>query len=84
MEDQMTTHQECYGHLYRTELTHGNAQETVGAVFHRNASQAGMATLSPRIDVDLDAWDACRECPEFSGCLQLSASKLLIELYARH
>ncbi|MDX2151721.1 MAG: hypothetical protein SFV54_13365 [Bryobacteraceae bacterium] len=80
----MNTHRDCYGNLYRTALSPRQGQEIAGAVFRLKPSQPGTAALPPGIDVDLAAWDACMRCPESSGCLQLSASKLLVELYVGH
>jgi hypothetical protein len=32
-----------------------------------------------KVAVDIAAWDACRECPEFDGCYKLSFGRLALE-----
>ncbi len=50
-----------------------------GKVFSLLLERAGeMFRCNRKVSGDIEPWDACRKCPEFESCYQLSMGKLLL------
>lgn len=76
-------HESCYGRLFPEMLFVPNDRRVQGKVFSLTLTTAGGLWRSGRqVDTDMDQWDACRACPDFDGCYQLSMGKLALEAAA--
>ena len=75
-------HRECYGHLFPDLEATGN--EPKGRVFSLSIPPV-MGMMRPRAEarVNVEEWDHCRKCEEFSHCLDLSTAKLALQVAAR-
>jgi hypothetical protein len=80
----MKEHMDCYGKLFPSRSWRQSGRERPGAVFGYVFPQPGTVALPPEITADLEEWDRCTECREFSTCWQLSAAKALLEISARN
>lgn len=77
------THQTCYGNLFRSSGWHRSGNQPADSVFAFSYRQPGTVRFPPEISVDLEAWDRCMACLEFSTCLQLSTAKITLEAAVR-
>jgi hypothetical protein len=80
----MSEHMPCYGKIFPSNAWRQSGKDRPDAVFGYVFQQAGTATRTPEITVDLAAWDHCVQCPDLSSCHQLSIAKLLLEMAARN
>jgi len=80
----MKDHIPCYGKLFPSTLWRQSGKERADAVFGYVFQQRGTVARPPEITVDLEAWDRCTECREFSTCCQLSAATTIVEMAVRH
>lgn len=76
----MNDHRQCYGNLFPSNGQERNGKDRAAPVFLLLEKPWGMVRPPPDIAVDLDAWDRCVKCHEFSTCTQLSCAKLLLEM----
>ena len=80
----MKNHKACYGELFPSRSWRGSGKERADGIFGYVYQQPGTVALPPGISVDLEEWDRCTECREFSTCWQLSAAKALVEMSVRN
>ena len=80
----MTNHRPCYGNLFPSLNWRESGKQRPDSVFGYVYGQPGTVRYPPDITVDLEAWDRCTVCQEFSTCLQLSAAKITLEAAARN
>lgn len=80
----MQEHKPCYGKLFPSITCPRPGKEHPGAVFGYLIKQWGTVAHAPEVSVDVEAWDRCFECQEFSSCRQLSAAKILLEIAVRN
>ncbi|QDV67998.1 hypothetical protein Poly24_17040 [Rosistilla carotiformis] len=72
-----TEHKACYGNIFPRHIGSG---DPVGKVFSiRTEPSSGMIRTKPRVETDVKQWDACRKCPEFESCYQLSMASIAME-----
>lgn len=80
----MTNYQPCYSNLFPSLAWHQAGKERPDGVFRFVYRQPGTVTFPPDITVDLEAWDRCTACQQFSTCLQLSTAKITLEAALRN
>lgn len=80
----MTDHRPCYGKLFPSLTWRQSGKERPDSVFGYAYQQLGTVRLSPHVTVDLEAWDRCTLCREFSTCLQLSTATVCLETAVRN
>ncbi|QDV58742.1 hypothetical protein Mal33_47670 [Rosistilla oblonga] len=72
-----TEHKTCFGKIFPRRVGSG---DPMGKVFSiRNDESHGMIQSKPHIETDIKQWDACRKCPEFESCYQLSMATVAME-----
>ncbi len=75
----MNDHRECFGTMYPDELHVHNEKPQRGKVFSILLNRAGSLGQCSRVTTaDINAWDECRECPEFDECYKFCKAKLLL------
>jgi hypothetical protein len=79
-ENLIGRHMPCYGKLFPSVHPPAARTERTGAVFGYAFEPPGAVSLAPAVTIDLDAWDRCVQCPEFSNCRNLSSAKLMLEM----
>jgi hypothetical protein len=73
-------HKECFGTMFPDTLHLHTNQECKGKVFSsRLESATGWVRSGERIDADIEEWDDCQQCPEFTSCFQLCLAKVALE-----
>ena len=80
----MESHMSCYGKMFPSTAIRQPGKERPAAVFGFLPQQPGTVTLPPDITVDIDAWDRCVQCRDFSTCQQLSTAKVMLEMAVRN
>ena len=80
-----TTHKTCYGTMFPDVLRPKKDETIKGTVFDYTLTTAGgTCTGDRRVSVNTDAWDSCRQCPEFQDCYALSLAKLSLAAAITH
>lgn len=73
-------HKECFGTMFPDTLHLRTNQECKGKVFSaRLETASGWIRSGERIDADIEEWDDCRQCSEFTSCFQLCLAKVALE-----
>jgi hypothetical protein len=80
----MTEHRPCYGRLYPSMNWRQSGKEQPDGVFGYVFQSPENRQVPPEITVDLEAWDRCAECREFTSCLQLSTARITLEAAVRN
>ena len=76
----MNEHPECFGTMFPGVLHIPNDQDVKGKVFSVLLERAGgLWRCNREVTADIQAWDACRECPDFDICYRFCTAKLLLE-----
>ena len=71
---------ECYGNMFPSVNSPRTDMPLRGRVFSAELDRAGgMAIVTRRTRVDLDAWNECVACEQFDHCYKLSMAKLALE-----
>lgn len=50
-----------------------------GKVFSVLARSSGIGIQNREIQADPQAWDACRQCPEYSSCYDFSMARISLD-----
>jgi len=75
-----TEHRECFGTMFPDDLHLRNDVPNEGKVFTVRMDLAGGMMRSDRsIDIDIEQWDECQQCPEFDSCYKLCLAKVTLE-----
>jgi hypothetical protein len=74
----MSTHAACYGRLFPDLAQLDDSTPAEGKVFAVQQQRSGMYGQQRRIAIDHEAWDACRQCPDFRACYDLSVAHILL------
>jgi hypothetical protein len=80
----MTGHRPCYGKLFPSVTWRQCGSERPDGVFSYVYQQPGSVRRRPDIRVDIEAWDRCLECRDFSSCIQLSTATITLEAAVRN
>ena len=75
-------HKECFGKMYPDDLHLRDNMPNKGKVFavYLSSSYGVTTTRTDRqIEVDVDEWDDCQQCPEFESCYKLSLARVALE-----
>jgi len=75
-------HKECFGKMFPDDLHLRTNVPNEGKVFTVRIESIGgtMPVHSDRsIDVDIEQWDDCRQCPEFDSCYKLCLARVTLE-----
>ena len=75
-------HKECFGKMYPDDLHLRNNEPNKGKVFTvlLNSVDGVINTRTDRlIEIDVDQWDDCQQCPEFESCYKLSLARVTLE-----
>jgi hypothetical protein len=75
----MTERRACYGTLFPDVMPPVAPGVQAGRVFSFELTSIGLARGERRVDVDLEAWEKCVECPDFDSCYRLSSGKLMLQ-----
>ena len=71
-------HRECYGRIFPDLDTGSN--EPKGHVFGIKFSPAiGMVRPRAEAQVNIEEWEECLKCEEFTHCLDLGTSRLVLQ-----
>lgn len=73
-------HKSCYGTMFPSVLQPDTDKVVSGKVFSYELRRAGGMFVAHRsVTVNMEAWDECRQCPEFDHCYQLCMGKFSLE-----
>jgi hypothetical protein len=75
----MNTKPECYGKMFPSIVETAHNKPVAGKVFGYEVDYPGQVVHKRAAIVDGDAWQHCLECPDFTGCYQLSTGTMLME-----
>jgi hypothetical protein len=75
-------HKQCFGKMFPDDLHLRSNVPNEGKVFAVRIESVGgiMPARSDRtIDMNIEEWDDCQQCPEFDSCYKLCVGKVTLE-----
>ena len=70
---------ECYGKMFPDLLELRLNAENKGRVFGFIVKKFGLGVQERKMSVDKSAWEACKACPEYRTCYDLSFGQFMLE-----
>lgn len=69
----------CFGTIYPDLEQTQFGKPMVGKVFRICVSSRGAGHRDRKLEIDLDAWQDCQQCPDFRNCRDFSNAKLRMQ-----
>lgn len=73
----------CYGNLLPNLETLTGNRPCQGTALSVTVRSAGIGVQSREVNVDLDAWDNCQQCPSYRSCYDLSLAQTVLRIGLR-
>lgn len=76
------SHKECFGKMFPDDLHLRHNTPNSGKVFTVQLNTVGgvmQVSADRSVQVDIDEWDDCQQCQEFSSCYQLCVARVTLE-----
>lgn len=70
------SHKKCYGTMLPTGSHHDHQGKSLSL---NDTTPMGMMPPHRVVHVDMEQWDDCIQCPEFSHCYKLCMAKITVE-----
>ena len=78
-------HRDCFAKMLPYPTGNKVLASSAGKAFAWTSKPSGgLAAPDKAIEVDIDAWDECRNCQEFDSCYHLSMAKLSLATAVQH
>ena len=69
----------CFGTIYPDLEQFQFGKPMAGKVFQITINTLGPGHRDRKLDIDLDAWEVCRQCEDFQNCLDFSNARLQMQ-----
>lgn len=73
----------CFGTIYPDLEQMQFGKPLAGKVFHISIESQGPGHRERKLQIDLDAWQDCQQCPDFQNCRDFSCAKLEMQRVLR-
>ena len=74
----------CFGTIYPDLERFQFGKPLTGKVFQISVDTLGPGHRDRKLDIDMDAWQDCRQCEDFQNCFDFSSAKLQMQLALRN
>ena len=74
------THKHCFGTMMPGVRHSQETMQAAGKAFRICETPSGLACPDRCVEVDIDEWDDCQNCPEFENCYKLCTAKLILKI----
>ena len=69
----------CFGTIYPDLEQFQFGKPMAGKVFQITVNTLGGGHRDRKLDIDVEGWNACRQCEDFQNCLDFSDAKLQMQ-----
>lgn len=73
----------CFGTIYPDLEQMQLGKPLAGKVFQISVDSLGAGHRDRKLEIDLNAWQDCRQCPDFADCRDFSSAKLEMQRVLR-
>lgn len=73
----------CFGTIYPDLEQMQFGKPLAGKVFQICVGSLGAGHRDGKLEIDLNAWQDCRQCPDFADCRDFSSAKLEMQRVLR-
>jgi hypothetical protein len=73
----------CFGTIYPDLEYFQFGKPMNGKVFQIRVDTLGAGQRDRKLEIDVEAWQECRQCEDFRNCLDFSNAKLQMQMVLR-
>jgi sulfatase maturation enzyme AslB (radical SAM superfamily) len=73
----------CFGDIYPDVERFQFGKPLAGKVFQISVNTLGPGHRDRKLDIDMEAWQECRQCEDFQNCFDFSSAKLQMQRVLR-